>query len=47
MTAFAAVLARAGSRWRAEEISVADCESVADVADLARDFAGDLRLVLI
>lgn len=47
MSAFAAVLARSGDRWRAEEISVTDCESVADIADLARDVPGTLRLVLI
>jgi putative tRNA adenosine deaminase-associated protein len=47
MSAFAAVLARRGDRWRAEEISVTDCESVDDIADLARDVSGDLRLVLI
>lgn len=48
MTSFAAVLARADEeRWQAMEISVAGCESVADIADLARDVSGDLRLVLI
>ncbi|HZZ96075.1 MAG TPA: tRNA adenosine deaminase-associated protein [Jatrophihabitantaceae bacterium] len=47
MSAFAAVLSRTGDRWRAEEIALHDCESVADIADLARDFDGELRLVLI
>jgi putative tRNA adenosine deaminase-associated protein len=47
MSAFAAVLARTGDRWRAEEISLTDCESVDDIADLARDVPGELRLVLI
>jgi putative tRNA adenosine deaminase-associated protein len=47
MSAFAAVLSRTGDRWRAEEIALDDCESVADIADLARDFDGELRLVLI
>ncbi len=47
MSAFAAVLSRAGDRWRAEEIALDDCESVADIADLARDFDGELRLVVI
>jgi putative tRNA adenosine deaminase-associated protein len=47
VNAFAAVLARSADRWRAEEVELDDCESVADIADLARDFPGDLRLVLI
>jgi putative tRNA adenosine deaminase-associated protein len=47
VSAFAAVLARKGERWRAEEISLVDCESIDDIADLARDVSGDLRLVLI
>jgi len=47
VSAFAAVLARRGDRWRAEEISLTDCESIDDIADVARDFSGDLRLVLI
>jgi putative tRNA adenosine deaminase-associated protein len=47
MSAFAAVLSRTGDRWRAEEIALDDCESVSDIADLARDFDGELRLVLI
>lgn len=46
-SAFAAVLARTGDRWRAAEIDVDGCESVDDVADLARDFPGEVRLVLI
>ena len=47
MSAFAAVLARSGDRWRALEVSLDDCESVADIADVARDLAGEVRLVLI
>lgn len=47
MSAFAAVLARRGDRWRAAEVDVDDCETVDDVAELARDFQGDVRLVLI
>jgi putative tRNA adenosine deaminase-associated protein len=47
VTAFAAILARSGDRWSAAEVSVDDCESVIDIADLARDFDGDVRLVLI
>jgi putative tRNA adenosine deaminase-associated protein len=47
VSAFAAVLSRTGDRWRAEEVSIDDCESVADIADLARDVPGRLRLVVI
>jgi putative tRNA adenosine deaminase-associated protein len=47
MSAFAAVLARRGDRWRAAEVDLDECESVADIADLASDFPGELRLVLI
>jgi putative tRNA adenosine deaminase-associated protein len=47
MSAFAALLARSGERWQAEEISLDECESVAEIADVARDVAGELRLVLI
>lgn len=47
MSAFAAVLARNGDRWRAAETDVDGCESVEDIADLARDVTGDVRLVLI
>lgn len=47
MSAFAAVLVRNGDRWRAAETDVDGCESVEDIADLARDVTGDVRLVLI
>jgi putative tRNA adenosine deaminase-associated protein len=47
MNAFAAVLTRTDDRWRAAEVELDDCESVADIADLARDLPGQLRLVLI
>lgn len=47
MSAFAAVVSRRGSRWSAEEVSVEECESLSDIADLARDVAGQPRLVLI
>jgi putative tRNA adenosine deaminase-associated protein len=47
VSAFAAVLARNGDRWRAAETDVDGCESVEDIADLARDVTGDVRLVLI
>jgi putative tRNA adenosine deaminase-associated protein len=44
---FAVVLARAQDEWRAVEVSLDDCESVTDIADLARDEPGTLRLVLV
>jgi putative tRNA adenosine deaminase-associated protein len=44
---FAAVIARQDGRWSAAELSLVDCESVQDIADLARDVDGELRLVLI
>ncbi|MGH8860306.1 MAG: tRNA adenosine deaminase-associated protein [Jatrophihabitantaceae bacterium] len=47
MSAFAAVLTRRGDRWSAAEIDVVDCEGVEDIADLARDLAGQVRLVVI
>lgn len=47
MSCFATVLTRADARWTAVEVTLADCESLADVADVARDVPGDLRLVLI
>lgn len=47
MSAFAAVLARRGDRWRAAEVDLDECESVADIAEVACDFPGDVRLVLI
>ena len=47
MTYFAAVLARRGDRWTAHEVDLGDCESVADIADVARDVTGDLRLLVI
>lgn len=47
MSAFAAVLARTGDRWRAEEVLLDDCESVADIADVARDIDGQVRIVVI
>lgn len=46
-SAFAAVLARRGDRWRAAEVDVDECESVEDIADIARDVPGEVRLVLI
>lgn len=47
MSAFAAVLARAGDRWQVEEVALDGCENVTDIADVARDYPGQLRLVVI
>ena len=47
MTHFAATLSRTGDRWRADEVLLTDCESIADIADVARDVPGELRLVLV
>jgi putative tRNA adenosine deaminase-associated protein len=47
MSSFATLLVRTNGRWRGEEVEVDDCESVADIADLAIDATGDVRLILI
>ncbi len=47
MSAFAAVLTRTGDRWRAREVDVEQCESVDDLADLARDVPGEVRLLVV
>ncbi|MGN6606977.1 MAG: tRNA adenosine deaminase-associated protein [Jatrophihabitans sp.] len=47
MAAFAAVLTRAGGRWRAQEESVDDCESVAELGELLAEHDGTVRLLLI
>jgi putative tRNA adenosine deaminase-associated protein len=47
MTYFASVLARTGDKWSAVEVSLEDCESISDLADVARDVDADLRLLLI
>jgi putative tRNA adenosine deaminase-associated protein len=47
MSSFATLLVRADGRWRGEEVDVDDCESVADIADLAIDATGEVRLILI
>jgi putative tRNA adenosine deaminase-associated protein len=47
VSAFSCLLTRIGDRWRGAEIDVDDCESVSDMADLARDTPGEIRLVLI
>jgi putative tRNA adenosine deaminase-associated protein len=47
VTYFAAVIARTGDRWTSTEIDLSDCESLADIADAARDISGEVRLVVI
>jgi putative tRNA adenosine deaminase-associated protein len=47
MSYFAAVLARSGDRWRADEAEVDDCESLADLGDVLRDVGGQVRLLVI
>jgi putative tRNA adenosine deaminase-associated protein len=47
VTYFAAVLARKGDSWRAVEVALDDCESLIDLADVARDVPGDLRLLVV
>lgn len=47
MTHFAAVACRSGRHWTIEEVSLADCETVEDIADLARDYDGEVRIVLV
>jgi putative tRNA adenosine deaminase-associated protein len=47
MSSFATLLVRDAGRWHGTEISLADCESVGDIADLALDEPGELRLVMI
>lgn len=47
MSYFAVVLARAGDRWRAVEASLDECESLADMVDVALDVPGELRLLLV
>jgi putative tRNA adenosine deaminase-associated protein len=47
MTYFAAVLTRAGDRWRATEAELDDCESLSDLGDLLRDHSGDARLLVV
>jgi putative tRNA adenosine deaminase-associated protein len=47
MTYFAAVLVRRGERWKAEDVEIADCESLSDLGDVLRDRSGDVRLLVI
>jgi putative tRNA adenosine deaminase-associated protein len=41
------VLTRTGDRWRAEDAEIDDCESLADMGDLLRDYRGDVRMLVI
>jgi putative tRNA adenosine deaminase-associated protein len=47
MSYFAAVLSRNRDRWRADDTELEDCESLADLGDVLRDAAGDVRLIVI
>lgn len=47
MNAFAAILLQLDGRWSATEVSLEDCESVSDFADLVRDMDGQVRLLVI
>jgi putative tRNA adenosine deaminase-associated protein len=47
MSYFAAVVARKSDRWHAVEVSLDDCESLADIGDVARDVPGEVRLLLL
>ena len=47
MTYFAAVIARTGDRWTSTEVDITDCESLADIADIARDVDGEVRILVI
>jgi putative tRNA adenosine deaminase-associated protein len=47
MSYFAAVVARKNDRWHAVEVSLDDCESLADIGEVARDVPGEVRLLLV
>ncbi|MBV9593841.1 MAG: tRNA adenosine deaminase-associated protein [Actinobacteria bacterium] len=47
MSYFAAVLAAENGRWSATEVSLDDCESVEDIADVVRDQDGEIRLLVV
>jgi putative tRNA adenosine deaminase-associated protein len=47
MSYFAAVVTRTNDQWRAVEVSLEDCESLADIGDVARDIPGQVRLLLV
>lgn len=47
MSHFAAVLVGAADDWRAVEVDLTGCESLDDIADVARDLPGEVRLLVI
>jgi putative tRNA adenosine deaminase-associated protein len=47
MSYFAAVLTRSRDRWRAEDVDLDECESLADLGDVLRDRSGDVRMIVI
>jgi putative tRNA adenosine deaminase-associated protein len=47
MSCFAAVLVRRAGRWHGSEVATVGCESLTDLADLLRDFSGDVRLLCL
>jgi len=47
MSHFSAVLTRSGGRWQGHDVSIDDCESLTDLADLLGDFSGGVRLLVI
>ena len=47
MSYFSAVLTRSGGRWQGHDVSLDDCESLTDLADLLGDFPGAVRLLVI
>ena len=47
MSYFAATLTRDGDRWSVDDADIVDCESLADLGDVLRDTAGEVRLLVI
>lgn len=47
MSYFAAILTRTGSRWRATDADLGDCESLADLCEVLRDVPGEVRLLVV
>jgi putative tRNA adenosine deaminase-associated protein len=47
MSCFAVVLTRRGDHWLADDVSVVDCESLAEMGDVLGDYGGDVRLLLV
>lgn len=47
MSYFAAVLARTGDRWRADEVDLDDCESLIEIGEVLGDFRGDVRVLVL